>query len=414
MKVLLLLSIVLPDILARSSREATNDHARFEWTDCGDNVADQCLMVVFPADNMVDVALLNYVDGEITVLSGHLKDDESISVAVSVEEHQLEITMHSPHDDSHSMYIVNLESGATEVVDMPTDIIFDKPMEVPGSDYNETYEVSGRRGRNIERRFVPAKGYDLRVAVFYDDAFRNFAGSDAAANTKLTGIFNHIKTIYTQFSVSGVSGAVKPSLKSINYRSGTWTADSSLRTVSMISNGLQWDVDEHVYVTYQNSASGIVGMAWVGTTCSIYQFYRSNINEWFRTDTIAAQIIAHEIGHNLGMYHDFGSSTSVPRYYNGQACTNIGGYMDYTTSPTRWSPCSVGDFTNYYNYVNSRRPNDGVRPSSPFCLKESTDTSTPTTGCKDKCVADWTATGTPDCVKNSACQVACDAGTCTA
>ena len=68
--------------------------------------------------------------------------------------------MHSPHDDTHSMYIVNLESGATEVVDMPTDIIFDKPMEVPGSDYNETYEVSGRDDRNIQRRFVPAKGYE--------------------------------------------------------------------------------------------------------------------------------------------------------------------------------------------------------------------------------------------------------------
>ena len=85
--VLLLLSIALPDILA------TNDHARFEWTDCGDNVADQCMMVVFPADNMVDVALLNYVEGEITVLSGHLKDDDSISVAVSVEEHQLEVNI---------------------------------------------------------------------------------------------------------------------------------------------------------------------------------------------------------------------------------------------------------------------------------------------------------------------------------
>ena len=74
--------------------------------------------------------------------------------------------MHSPHDDSHSMYIVNLESGATEVVDMPTDIIFDKPMEVPGSDYNETYEVNGAGypsiigRRNIQRRFVPAKGYE--------------------------------------------------------------------------------------------------------------------------------------------------------------------------------------------------------------------------------------------------------------
>ena len=62
------------------------------------------------------------------------------------------------------------------------------------------------------------------------------------------------------------------------------------RTCSWISNNLQWDVDEHVYLTYQNSASGIVGMAWVGSTCSIYQYYRSNINEWFRTDTITAQV----------------------------------------------------------------------------------------------------------------------------
>ena len=82
-------------------------------------------------------------------------------------------------------------------------------------------------GKNVPSLFFQI--FSLRVAVFYDDAFRNFAGSDAAANTKLTGIFNHIKTIYTQFSVSGVSGAVKPSLKSINYRSGRWTADSSLR-----------------------------------------------------------------------------------------------------------------------------------------------------------------------------------------
>ena len=69
-----------------------------------------------------------------------------------------------------------------------------------------------------------------------------------------------------------------------------FTINFPFSTVSMISNGLQWDVDEHVYVTYQNSARGIVGMAWVGTTCSIYQFYRTNINEWFRTDTIAAQV----------------------------------------------------------------------------------------------------------------------------
>ena len=67
--------------------------------------------------------------------------------------------------------------------------------------------------------------------------------------------------------------------------------------------------------------------------------------------------MAHEIGHNLGMDHDFGvngprfSSTSKP-------CTSIGGYMDYLANPNKWSPCSVDDFTAYFNSVN------------PWCLTE--------------------------------------------
>lgn len=413
MKLLLVLLVLLPEILARGNRwrEAASDHAQFEWTDCGENVADQCLMVVFPADNTADIALLNYVDGEVTVLSGHLKDDESIAISVTVEEHQLEVTMHSPHDDDHSMYIVNLESGATEVVGIPDDIIFDHPLEVPGG-YNAS--SASYHKRDIDRRSIPANGYNLRVAIFYDTSFQNFAGGASAASTKLTSIFNHVKTLYTQFTASGVAGAIKPSLHSINYRAGAWTADSSLRTCSYISNSLQWDVDEHVYVTYQNSASGIVGMAWVGSTCSIYQFYRSNINEWFRTDTISAQIIAHEIGHNLGMYHDFTNSRGN-KYENGELCTNIGGYMDYTTSPTRWSACSVGDFNRYHSWVGSNGRSDGHRPARPFCLQESTETSpTPAQTCVEKCVAEWTATGTPACVKTASCTTACTAGTCTA
>ena len=97
MKLLLVLLVLLPEILARGNRwrEAASDHAQFEWTDCGENVADQCLMVVFPADNTADIALLNYVDGEVTVLSGHLKDDESIAISVTVEEHQLEVNLNN-------------------------------------------------------------------------------------------------------------------------------------------------------------------------------------------------------------------------------------------------------------------------------------------------------------------------------
>ena len=72
------------------------------------------------------------------------------------------------------------------------------------------------------------------------------------------------------------------------------------------------------------------------------------------------QIVAHEIGHNLGMYHDFGDGgTSDNRVSSkGESCTGVGGYMDYIPNPNKWSPCSVEDFTNYFNLVE------------PWCLTE--------------------------------------------
>ena len=40
--------------------------------------------------------------------------------------------------------------------------------------------------------------------------------------------------------------------------------------------------------------------------------------------------MAHEIGHNLGMDHDFNGNAGVLRVDSkGANCTNIGGVMDY-------------------------------------------------------------------------------------
>ena len=126
------------------------------------------------------------------------------------------------------------------------------------------------------------------------------------------------------------------------------------------------------------------------------------------------------------MWHDFGSSTSTPRYEGGQACTGIGGYMDYTVNgtPSRWSPCSVGDFTRYYQAVVAARPNDNYRPVG-WCLKEApapaTTTATTTTvatttasaACVATCLSGWTASDTPACVKSAMCAESCGKGTCT-
>ena len=65
------------------------------------------------------------------------------------------------------------------------------------------------------------------------------------------------------------------------------------------------------------------------------------------------QLIAHELGHNLGMYHDFEYSSWNQ---NKKWCGNSKGLMSYGFygAPTKyWSTCSQHNFkAHYQNMVN--------------------------------------------------------------
>ena len=81
--------VLIPKLLAAPPDEST---AKFHWTDCpSDETADQCLKVDFPADQTDDIALLNYVDGEVTILSGFLMNDQKSAVSVTMYEDHLEV-----------------------------------------------------------------------------------------------------------------------------------------------------------------------------------------------------------------------------------------------------------------------------------------------------------------------------------
>ena len=102
-------------------------------------------------------------------------------------------------------------------------------------------------------------------------------------------------------------------------------------------------------MTYSGNSQGTVGIAFVGTVCRSDNeaFLRASINEYLDDDISTAEIVAHEIGHNLNMSHDFSnilfSGTKIPRYCPGAGsiCTNVNGIMDYfEEGPLSWSCCS--------------------------------------------------------------------------
>ena len=63
------------------------------WTLCpttGEQF-DQCLEVDFPLDKSNDIALLNYVDGETTILRGQFMTESVVHVSVTVEQSVLTV-----------------------------------------------------------------------------------------------------------------------------------------------------------------------------------------------------------------------------------------------------------------------------------------------------------------------------------
>merc|ERR1719369_2129616 len=83
------------------------------------------------------------------------------------------------------------------------------------------------------------------------------------------------------------------------------------------------------------------GIAFVGGACS--RRSAISMNELLYSDHHTAQVFAHELGHTIGMYHDF---DDIHGGHHGRC--NHQGLMSYGNKPTQWSSCSDNDFTTWW------------------------------------------------------------------
>ena len=92
-----------------------------------------------------------------------------------------------------------------------------------------------------------------------------------------------------------------------------------------------------------------LGKSFPGVVCRSLDERKQSINLYGTSTAFKAESVAHEIGHNLGMSHDFnwrhggtGCAFSSTNPCNGQ------GFMSYGNHLSQWSECSVKDLAAHY------------------------------------------------------------------
>ena len=116
-----------------------------------------------------------------------------------------------------------------------------------------------------------------------------------------------------------------------------------------------------VYLTAVDS--GNLGIARIISICDKDKKRALSITRWDKNTITTAQTVAHEIGHNLGFYHDFETQIETGRTHScgpGEWKGGIDNQLMNYDEPmdNSFSSCSNEDFQNYYKRV-----------PSPFCLK---------------------------------------------
>ncbi|XP_068166633.1 disintegrin and metalloproteinase domain-containing protein 9 isoform X2 [Antennarius striatus] len=222
-------------------------------------------------------------------------------------------------------------------------------------------EIHHRQHNRMKRAILHQTHYVELLLVVDNERFNYMNRNETAVREEMVHLANFIDSIYLQLNIRVVLVGLE-----------IWTQQNLISTEGaageVLSRFTQWREKELVSRRRHDSAQLILkkgfgvtaGMAFVSTVCS--RSHGAGINAFTNNNVpMFASIVAHELGHNLGMNHDDGRSC------NCDACIMNSG----ATGSTNFSSCSADDFekmilsTGRTCLLNVPRPDEAY--SAPYC-----------------------------------------------
>ena len=214
----------------------------------------------------------------------------------------------------------------------------------------------------------PNVGYRLDITAFYDDALNHHIQAHELSPVKeITKIFSLANSYFKDPSLTT---PIKLNLINITFVQQTqwdWQADdATIQHLQSETSYFNAESDTHVFFCRPKGNHTKAGKAEQDSVCSDEISRKLAIIEYQADFSITSYILAHLLGHNIGMHHDYYEDGNANRVSSsGSSCSNIGGVMDNARVAHVqhvWSTCSNEDFDKYYNTI--------LKKNKEFCLEK--------------------------------------------